>query len=115
MKAELITSLEMGPSHPNYETGRKKFLLPGTIIDDPQCYKLVSMGCAVPADDECRDAVQMSDDEMKTAQHAYKRLAAGIAPEDFAAFDSGEMIGYNPDGSPIPGPTSYSEDFDDAD
>lgn len=59
---------------------------------------------AVPADDECAKAAGMTPEEMKVAQHHQDRVRLGIHPEDFEAFDSGIMAGYNPDGSFKPGP-----------
>jgi hypothetical protein len=64
------------------------------------------MGVAVPADEECANAANMTDMAMKTAQHAQRRTSMGIHPEDFEAFDSGEMEGYYPDGSDRPGPNA---------
>lgn len=113
MQAKLITRLEMAPGHPDWEPGVKQWLEPGTVIDHPRSYMLVRMGCAVPADDECEKAASMTNGQKQQAQHAYKRLERGIAPEDFAAFDSGEMLGYNPDGSWIPGPNFTSTEDDD--
>jgi len=40
---------------------------------------------------------------MAVVQHAQRRAAAGIHPEDFEAYDRGEMVGYFPDGSWVPG------------
>ena len=70
---------------------------------------LVEMGVAVPADEECAIKAGMSHEAIRAAQNAYERLAHGIAPEDFAKFDAGEIAGYNPDGSYIPGPNAKSE------
>lgn len=78
----------------------------GTIIDRPDSYLLVQAGAAIPDDDECEKAAAMTPRAMELAQRAQLRAAAGIHPEDFEAFDSGEMIGYYPDGSPIPGPNA---------
>jgi hypothetical protein len=62
------------------------------------------MGAAVPADEECERAANMTPAKLQAAQHAQNKARLGIAPEDFEAFDSGLMVGYNPDGSWIPGP-----------
>jgi hypothetical protein len=59
----------------------------------------------------------MSNEGMAAAQHAYGRLAAGIAADDFAAYDAGYLGGYNPDGSWKPGAkggqAEYEALFDD--
>ena len=64
------------------------------------------MGVAVPADEECEKMANMTELKMKQAQHAQQRTSAGIHPEDFEAYDSGEMIGYYPNGSFRPGPNA---------
>lgn len=114
MKAELTRRMEMGPTHPDYVAGTKQWLEPGTVLEHPESYKLVQMGVAKPADDECVKAAGMDAAKMKAATQAYKRLEAGIAPEDFAAFDAGEMLGYDEDGEWIPGP-NYVEPVDEDD
>lgn len=78
----------------------------GTIIVDHNCHMLVRMGVAIPANDECTRAANMSDEQLTEAQRVYPRLDAGILPEHFAAWDAGIMTGYNPDGSWIPGPNA---------
>ena len=75
----------------------------GTVIEHPDAYKLVRLGCAVPADNECYFRANMTQRQMAVAQHAQRRTAAGIHPEDFEAYDRGEMVGYFPDGSWVPG------------
>ena len=82
----------------------------GTIFDLPDSYLLVQLGAAEPLDDECRAAAGMTEGELKRAQYAQLRTSRGIQPDDFEAYDSGEMIGYFPDGTPIPGPhATHSE------
>jgi hypothetical protein len=98
MKARLIvTLLTDGPPNP-----------PGTIVDHPEAYRLVRHGCAEPADEECRRAADVTPEQMARAQATYQKVAAGIWPEDYAAWDRGWMRGYNPDGTWKPGP-NYSE------
>ena len=75
----------------------------GAILERPDCYMLVRMGVAEPADEECRLAASMTTAQRQQAQHASKRLAAGIHPEDFGLYDAGVILGYNPDGSYKPG------------
>lgn len=78
----------------------------GTIIDHPDAYRLVQLGAAEAFDEECAEAANMTNRQLELAQRAQRRAAAGIHPEDFEAFDTGEMVGYFPDGSPIPGPNA---------
>ena len=84
----------------NYPSG----IIPaGTLLDWPDVWKLVRRGAAEPEDDECRAAANMTPEQLRAAQYHQKRTAAGIHPDDFDAFDRGEMVGYYPDGSYIPG------------
>lgn len=76
----------------------------GAILDRPDSYMLVRLGIAEPADEECRLAASMTTAQRQQAQHASKRLAAGIHPEDFGLFDAGIILGYNSDGTYKPGP-----------
>jgi hypothetical protein len=82
----------------------------GTINDRPDSYKWVKMGVAVPDDEECELAAGMDEQAIQAAQHAAKRTALGIAPEDFEAYDRGEMTGYYRNGTPIPGPDADVSD-----
>lgn len=76
----------------------------GTILEFNKAHILVKMGVAEPADDECAQAAGLSPTQMAAAQHAQERVRLGIHPDDYEAFDSGIMAGYNPDGSFKPGP-----------
>ena len=87
----------------------------GTVLDHPESYYLVRQGCAVPADQECEIRAARSPEQQRAAQYAYERLNRGIHPEDFAAYDSGWMTGYNPDGMYIPGPNYHEMPQDDGD
>jgi hypothetical protein len=80
----------------------------GFVIDRPDAYQLVQCGAAIPADDECRRKAGMNEQQMAEAQRIWERAAKGIAPEDYAAFDAGRMVGYDGDGKPIPGPHAES-------
>ena len=88
----------------NSETQPVTFWKRGAIIDHPQAYMLVRQGCAVPADDDCAKRAARSPEQQAAAQYAYERLSRGIHPEDFDRYDAGYIVGYNPDGSYIPGP-----------
>jgi hypothetical protein len=77
----------------------------GHVIDHVDAWRLVRQGVAVPADDECEKAANMTPAQHAAARRAYERVSRGIAPEDYDAFDRGEMIGYDERGHWIPGPT----------
>lgn len=87
----------------------------GAILERPDSYMLVRMGVAEPADEECRIAASMNASQRAEAQHASRRLAAGIHPDDFGLFDAGIITGYNPDGTYKPGPNydQLPQDTDD--
>ncbi len=82
------------------------FFKRGAILEEKNCFMLVEMGCAVPADDECAKACGMTPEMIRAAMKAYERLALGIHPDDFEKFDAGEIAGYNSDGSCKPGPNA---------
>ena len=79
----------------------------GTIIDNPRAVRLVQQGVALPADDECREAADMSPADLQAAQQAYERTRLGIVPDDFPLFDAGIIAGYEGDGSYKPGPNAH--------
>lgn len=76
----------------------------GTILEHPRSWKLVRMGVAESADDECTAKVDRTTAQLAEAQRAARR--SRIHPDDYDAFEAGEMIGYYDDGSPIPGPNA---------
>lgn len=92
--------------------GKLLFAPAGTIIDDPECWRLVLNGVAVAADDECRAMDTRNPEQVAAAQKAIKRLQLGIHPDDFRAYEAGEMIGYDKDGQPIPGPNAKEKTDD---
>lgn len=99
---------------PPKQDGRGAWVWPaGTEIEHWQAFRLVQQGVAVAVDDECRQAANRTKQQLATAQHAYERLSKGIHPEDFDKYDRGEIAGYNPDGSYIPGPNAQTFDEDD--
>ena len=85
----------------------------GVILDHPEAFRLVQMGIAIPADDECKDRANMNPEMLENAAFAYERLQRGIHIDDFERYGRGELIGYNADGSDIPGPNAVT--FDDVD
>ena len=84
----------------------------GTVEDHPRAYMLVRMGTAEPDDEECAQAARMTREQMERAQRHADALAKGIQPEDYGRYFAGELAGYNPDGSDIPGPNWIGEPYD---
>lgn len=93
-------------THRNGKDVKRRYWILGAIINDPDAYRLVQLGVAVPMDDECKKAANMSSDDMKAAELAANRLAAGIDPDDYDLFDRGVILGYK-DGSYVPGPNFH--------
>ena len=89
----------------------------GAIVSRPDSYMLVRMGVAEPHDEECLQRAAMTPEQAREAQHAARRVTAGISPEDFPLYDAGIITGYNPDGSYVPGPNwdQMPQDQDDED
>ena len=109
MKARLLRDSEM---HVGTDAANLPIFRPvprGTVVDHPDAHLLVKAGAAMPADDECAQRCAMTAEAMAAAERRWERANKGIAAEDYAAFDAGEMVGYNPDGTPIPGPHAVCE------
>ena len=88
----------------------------GAIMDIPNAFRYVQMGVCEPADEECEKRANMSPERMAAAIYAYERSNKAIHHTDFKRYDRGELVGYNPDGSDIPGPNAVTfDDVDDAD
>ena len=119
MKARIIYRAQLTPgATPLAEVEQDefgKFWYPaGTVLEDPRAYRLVQMGVAEPADEECTLRACMTKAEMKTAQRQQEMVAKGIAPEDYQRYLDGEILGYDAEGNDIPGPNAI-EDVDDDD
>ncbi len=84
----------------------------GHIVDKPDCWRMVRHGVAVPLDEECAQAARMTAEQFAAAEELQEKLAARIWPEDYAAYDAGLMVGYNPDGTFKPGPNYKSSRLD---
>jgi len=102
MKAELIVDLTCIPCEAHPEGKLPK----GTVQDHPEAFRLVRCGCAVPADAECEVAAGMTAEQLTKAQNGYPKVAAGLLPEDYPAWEAGYMRGYKPNGDWIPGPNA---------
>lgn len=72
----------------------------GHVIHHWDAHKLVRQGVAVPNDKDCARRVGMSDDALEKVQKSYERAARGIDPDDWGAYERGEMDGYNEHGHP---------------
>jgi hypothetical protein len=75
----------------------------GMVFEHPQAYLQVQNGVAIPADEACAERAGMTVEQMEKAQHAQRRLMAGIMPEDFSLYDAGIVTGYDGDGNFKPG------------
>lgn len=85
---------------------QRRYWKAGSIVDHPRAYRLVQMGVAEPYDEECMRASRRTDAQLHNAQIHYEAAERGISTEDMPRFLAGEMSGYNPDGSDIPGPNA---------
>lgn len=112
MKCKMTIVQRGTATHPVYPNAE---IPVGHIHDAPDAYKLVQAGSAIPADEECRLACKMTQAEIDLAQKHYPAMEAGIEPDDREAWFAGEMIGYNFDSSPIPGPNFVQEEDDEYD
>lgn len=95
-----------------FRSGRRqlrRYWKEGAVHEDPDVWKWVRMGIAVPADEECESAAPMTPAQKAAAQHAARRVSAGILPKDFQKFDRGLISGYNHDGTYRPGPQADLE------
>lgn len=80
-----------------------------------QVWRHVKNMDAEPADDEARALCQPLTDRTDKGRllKAREAVAKGIHPDDLEAFYAGEILGYKPDCSYIPGPNWKGNDEDD--
>ena len=102
--------IDPDPDRMTERTAGRWFWNKGAEHEHPDVWKLVFNGCAEPADEECEQRCAGWRDGLADRLHARDRLAKGIHPDDFDKYDRGEIDGYNPDGSYIPGPNARAED-----
>ncbi len=118
MKAKLIRDARVAPGveDDRIETrDGKRYWPAGTVLEDARAYRLVQMGMAEPADDECTLRACMTTAEMKAAQVKQEMVGKGIHPDDYQRYLDGEILGYDEDGADIPGPNYVAADEDDED
>jgi len=116
MKCELLHEMEVVESIASeallsqcVKRDGRTFAPIGTVLDDPDCWRIVAMGNARPADDECAETVIRTPVQQAKAEHAAERLSKGIHPDDFGRYDRGELLGYDANGNDIPGPNAIAE------
>jgi len=118
MKAKLVREAKAAPGaeHPEiFDRDGRRWWPAGSIIEDARAYRLVQMGMAEPADEECTLAACMTTAEMKAAQVKQEMVAKGIHPNDYQRYLDGEILGYDEDGDDIPGPNWIDPDEDESD
>lgn len=81
----------------NGRTHPRAFWKVGSVLTHPDAFRLVQMGCALPADEECATAANRSTLQLAAAQAAYERTVRGIMPEDFDLYNAGIIEGYTGD------------------
>jgi len=117
MKAKLIRDARVTPGAPDDDRMEVRdgvrYWPEGTVLEDRRAYRLVQMGMAEPADDECTLKACMTTAEMKAAQIKQEMVGKGIMPEDYQRYLDGEILGYDEDGNDIPGPNYIDPDEDD--
>ncbi len=108
MKCRLLRAMGCKPSR-RFPDGIRPA---GTEIDHPDAFQLVRMGVAAPADAECQARANRTPEQIAEAARHYERLARGIHPTDWPAFDAGLMTGYDAQGNPIPGPNAPPPEYE---
>ena len=100
MKAKLLQTMPAGPTAPDsmchIELGRR-FLMAGTIIDHPDCWRLVHGGIAEAEDAECKAKIagldQTNAGVMRRVHNRIMKEMAESQEEYQAAQEAAEMEG----------------------
>lgn len=97
--------------------GERCYMLRDVAVDTDRRSAWIHVGNAdaVPADAEAQELCQHRMNNWAYKLKAREALAKGIHPEDMERFMSGEISGYNVDGSVIPGPNWQGDDEEDDD
>lgn len=75
----------------------------GAIIDGPLAIQMCRHGQASPLDQECRDAVNLSPEQLAELQLENEMAEKGIRQEDRELYIKGIIDGYDADGKYKPG------------
>ena len=88
------------------EGGNRVAVFPaGTEFEGTQAIRLCRTGQASPSDDECANAVGMTETQLESLQLGYKMDTLGInSKEDRELYRAGVILGYSKDKEYIPGP-----------
>ena len=81
----------------------------GGILDHPGAFHQVGLGNAVPFDDECKAAANMTEAQMEMAQLKQDMVGKGIHPDDYDDYLAGNFTHYGPDGEKIASPEVAEE------
>lgn len=65
-----------------YDVPRTVTAVAGTEIEHPDAWRLVRLGVAEPADDDCRSAADVSPEELVRRAARYERLNSGRGSGD---------------------------------
>ncbi len=78
MKAKLLVTLEAGPTAPDEIVtfdGGKRFIMAGTVIEHPDCWKLCRGGFAAAADDQCEERMKaVPNSQLGIARAVHDRI-----------------------------------------
>lgn len=69
----------------------------GTVVEHPDAWRLVRMGVARPADEECRLAANVSEERLQVLAAKYERLNKGMGTGD-PRYDAGHPVTENTEG-----------------
>lgn len=75
----------------------------GAIIDGPLSVQMCRNGQASPIDDECREAVNLTADQLATLQLENEIAEKGVRQEDRELYIKGVIDGYDAEGNYKPG------------
>ena len=91
---------------PKMHCGKMDWIFPeGTIFEGEQALFMCRTGQCEPADDECMDALNLSETRRAEIQTNYKMSSLGInSPEDRELYRAGVITGYDDKLNYIHGP-----------
>lgn len=75
----------------------------GAVIDGPLAVQMVRHGQASPLDDECRNAVNLTHEQLAELQLENEMAEKGIRQEDRELYIKGVIDGYDAEGRYKPG------------